>query len=1691
MMRTISIALCFTMLGSTMPAGALDVRPIMASLAQVSFRSNSHAIVAQSGAAGPRPRVRIPVAEPPRHKRPDFVPSAIRPPVIHLSRSGGAGVRVPGPAMLRPNQIDQVLRAARAQTQSRTAQSALPKPIIFTPGTPVAVSRTRPGAPVAPKASVRTTASLSGVTSGTGINPWWRYQEQSVPGGGRLMANLGTGNVMLQDDDMAVPNKGISLAFRRTYNSQSMHDVNASDAASWNWKPAGLYGNGWTNTFDAHLTRTPDGSQWSVFDVDGTRYDFTPAPGVGVYSAVPGNDTTLTYDSHCGLLWTKKSGTTYYFYRPNPSADCPVFPANGAFAGGYAGRLYQIIGRNRNTYITFSYAWDGGIASATGKISSITAQTEAGQSATLYFGDVNGHRLLQQLVFPDGVTSLWYGYDALGNLTWVSRPENNASGVRPIQTFGYQSIGTGSVLQYAASPRYDAGCRAAGCGTDGGLLTFTFTGSSVDTSALSSIWHYAVVNPAIPDGTNAGALQGTSYPTTAFWYLGESYTTGVNTPTYRDTDGHMTNWVVDNTGRPTQTQECTASANQGQQCTGNWLFINEAWDGNNNLISQTDARGNETDFAYDANGNTIAVGEPQVTTSEGTFRPTKLFDYDGFDNVVAYCDEHETHQAGADWTTAPTSAQCASRSGSAPHARFTFTYPTWQPYGQLASMTTPMGYTHRLSYAASQQAGNDFGLPTSVTGDPIAQLNGAMITPTQTFWYDGTGNLRCYSKGNGTWALQYDSLSRLTSVADPDDSSANASSLCGKSTGQAGWNTQTTYTYNPDGSKATVQTPSERAFGVNTPAAYDLDGNLVSETTHHGCVPNQTCPPGTTQKWYDGADRLVEVKQPWDPRSYTWPSTLPYDSGPWMMRYLYDISSGNTVALQGSAPFRAYGNLYKTQKGSFGIYTDVSGSAFDALDRETTKFSYLVGSDPGTVEVTQLQYDGGPSAALGLLSQKTNPAGESVTYGYDQLNRVLTLTYAGDSGVTPTETTVYDANGRAASVTSSRFGTQQYRYDDDGRLASTTEPSAGGLTSAAQIAYAYYGDGKRSAVSITSPGLNQSNALTYSYRADGQMQTQAVNAFASGTWTKDYTDAGRLRSIAGTGAPSRTYDATGQLQSYTVVGQAISYTHDPEGSVLSEAFPSVWPAGATAPVSLVNYSTINVRGELIDRTPPGAAPPPWATLSRVKTDSGCTAHQTVTGDGSYDPTAVPDQDYRQCVVTKTGTMGAVDYNGASYPSGKTTQFAFDAVGRLSRTIDDHSIFSGGETTENGHGSTATATSTHTTTTTTYDVENHTISRAITASTMTRTKPDQNSTVTTTSSGNGPGTTLGWGPNGHPILVHDPSQPTVAAQNTTLHWDGDMILFITDGNGSVLDFKAGLDGDITPQDATWAGLTIYDRDVAGVILASRNATGQSYLSPLDPWDASDIGVPNNGPTGFKTSTSVQALYARSDGFKIADIQINGVRAFDKNLGSWTTPDSFEGDIHDPASQLRYMWNRGNAVDYSDPSGFYPGEVGDASQGRPDNAFGLPRQAEREIAQSAIPIGLRILKHALGTDRNSPYDPESLLTPHARDQATPARRKGVGTNSMAEYAAKAHNLLIDAIRKDEGYVIKVSADQVSIFEIATGNIGAYTAGGFTNTFFHADGSRESRKAYFLSKFPGDRTYAGSVRAFLDGSAGTTEL
>jgi YD repeat-containing protein len=1455
------------------------------------------------------PPQRIPIQEPMRVKPPRMPLSGTRAKTVAGIRAHGS--RVLGPPMLRPFEIDRILAAGRRRARQLPATPSAPL------GRPVAgptSPRTRPGARRAMSLPSDPTAS------GTGINPWWRYQEQSLPGAGRIMANVGTGNLVLQDDDMVVPHKGISFTFRRTYNSQSGHNISAADGTGFVYEPPGMYGNGWTNTFDAHIARNSTLTVYSVFDIDGTRYDYDatwPSGTNGVFTPRAGNHSTLTYDGVCGYFWTKKSGTSYYFYAPGPHAPCPQL---GGTTEGFTGRLYQIVGRNRNTYIQLAYSWDNGNASLTGKISQIAVTTESGLTATLNFSDFNGHRLMDSVVYPDNTTTVSYSYDTAGNLTSSAKPANNAAGTPRTQWYGYQAIGSDSVLSSAASPRWVAGCNSA-CGSDGNVVYFAFGGASAATSTLTSIQHRGVVNPAINDGSGSTTLQ-SNYPTSDMYYRTEYYTTGVTTPTFRDSDGHMTNWVVDGSGRPTQTQECTASANQGQVCTGIWLVTNQAWDSDDNLTSSTDARGDETDYSYDASGNTTEIGEPLASTSQGTFKPTRMYDYDGHNNVVGFCDEIQTHVAGFDWNGSGTQSDspCGSRV-SAQHWHATFSYPAYEPYGQLATMVTSLGYTRAFAYNPAQQGGMDYGLATSVTGGSITQLDGTSITPTQSFWYDNSGNLRCYSKGNGTYVLSYDALGRLTSEGDPDDSSANAGSLCGKSTGQPGWNTQTTYAYFADGSKSGSQSPPERAFGVAAAYAYDADGDATTETTHHGCVSGSPCNGATSIKWYDGADRLVEVKQ----------APAASDVSTWLTRYLYDLSAGGTLTMSGSqSGFNAYGNLYKTQTYAattgFSAWSDKQGSAFDALDREVKKFSYSVSETtnigPGALETAQFLYDAGTPPTLGLLTQKTNPSGESVNFTYDSQGRVLTRTYGGDGGKTPGMTYVYDPAGRKTSATSSVFGVQGYAYDADGRLKQSTEPAGGGLTGAAQLAYSYYGNGSASAVSVTSNELTQSNIVAYSYRPDGALQTKTLSAYGGATWSKSYTDAGRLLAVSGIGTQHWAYDGTGQLITEALNSGTLTVTHDPEGSVVGETVPNIYPPSGGAPVTETLTNTLNERGELVGEqwTPNN---PPVFPQQTATTSAGYLSMMSVPApsDGSQQP-CEDLADYVNDVRVDLNCPGAdSQMDGQDFPQGSEDNYQFDATGRATVHTKTSSTFTSYQMPPPRDAVTVgIGTKTVTRLTTAYDAENHTVSVHPTV-TRTTTRTDG---APSTGTSDGATTSIKWGPNGQPALL----QLVGNSSPLTLHWDRDMILFVTDSAGSVVDFKAGLDGEVVPNDSNFTGVNSYDRDPAGVIIATNNSTGTSGMQPSDPL----LPAANTAPSpGFKAS-GTYVRYNRSDGFQIGlaiigipPLQINGVRAFDATLGKWTTPDAFEGDVRDPSSQQRYMYDRGNAYDYSDPSGFDPGEL----------------------------------------------------------------------------------------------------------------------------------------------------------------------
>jgi len=121
-----------------------------------------------------------------------------------------------------------------------------------------------------------------------------------------------------------------------------------------------------------------------------------------------------------------------------------------------AGRIDQLIGRNKNVYLTFAYTWDGGNAGAGGKVASMTVTAESGLAAVLTFSDFGSHRLLASLTWPDG-TVVAYNYDASGDLITAKLPPNNTAGTSPAETYTYATAGGSfQYMSALATPRWNA-----------------------------------------------------------------------------------------------------------------------------------------------------------------------------------------------------------------------------------------------------------------------------------------------------------------------------------------------------------------------------------------------------------------------------------------------------------------------------------------------------------------------------------------------------------------------------------------------------------------------------------------------------------------------------------------------------------------------------------------------------------------------------------------------------------------------------------------------------------------------------------------------------------------------------------------------------------------------------------------------------------------------------------------------------------------------------------------------------------------------------------------------------------------------------------------------------------------------------------------------------------------------------------
>ncbi len=912
-----------------------------------------------------------------------------------------------------------------------------------------------------------------------------------------------------------------------------------------------------------------------------------------------------------------------------------------------------------------------------------------------------------------------------------------------------------------------------------------------------------------------------------------------------------------------------------------------------------------TRYFYDGNGNTIEVAKPSVANSEGgSFHPTELYSYDTNNNVTAYCDAHSTHALGLDYTgSAPSPSDSLCPNSPAGATTLTYTYPTYEPYGELATIATALGYHHTFAYAALQQVvasnGNttnnttDFGLPTSITGDVIArQIDGTSRAPLQVFSYDASGNVKNHGtgygngygvaggQGAGSTFYMYDAMAHATSEQDAIGVVSSR-------------------TFYGDGSIQTTQSPSQLVAGVSSAYTYDADANEISETHYHGCVAGYTSycvynagQGAQTTKWYDGADRLVEVQQPHDSFS----DYYPY---PWETRYWYDLSQHGALTIGGDSGLYANGNLYETEEylpsltwdpsgppyspPTSGSWVPVKGTTYDGVDREIAKYDlgmYIHAQTTNAYDCTGL---------LGYLCTTTNALGGTPTWGYDYIGRMTSVSF---SDSTPGRQYTYDSDGRVTSINSNSYGAMTKSYDADGRLSQVVEPNAGGLTKASTLTYGFYADGLRSTLSV-SGGETWSSLFADSYRADGLLQTDAVNwTGVSSPYTMTYDVAGRktastnpLTNVTG-GSESIVYDQWGRVTSWTGStpgANRTGITYDYEGSPVYET-TSFNGQGQCNPQCTVTYA-YDVRGEVFATQYNLGSP----VYTGQTTNKYLPQSASFSANGYMVGTWFPYQGYTNTGPANFNTADDMPYHTGT--TGNGNAYAYDSLGRETTTNQTQV----GSPPPGCSGSL----------TRTYDIENHTT--GLNFSGFDFTFP----ACSAGAGGSSGSTTYGWGPNGHPVLATSQVNPN-ATTSDTLHWDGDSLLFVTDQHGNVLQVKAGPNSDdLLPTGGIW----VYDRDLSGVVSGTHTSTQSlGFTAGDDPYQQTNGGVP------LWVQQQGSILEPRSDGIWDGYNVFQGVRSSDPQTGTWTTPDEFPGSVHDPMSQKSYMWNGNNPVQYSDPSGY---------------------------------------------------------------------------------------------------------------------------------------------------------------------------
>ncbi len=847
-------------------------------------------------------------------------------------------------------------------------------------------------------------------------------------GGAGGTANSDTGNQHLSLPIVSAPSRGDSRIGTTLYHSSKDNTE-------------GLFGMGWTSTYETHITYTA-GSSAIIKMPDGTEVPYTET--LGTFTPPVGVFETLVKNSNSTWTLTFKSGSKFEFRTDGQLSEAKDRNGNATTVAYNSSNKLSSATSADGRVLAFAYGTNGKVSTITDwtnrvwtlgydvskNLTSVTYPPVNGQTYTRGFTYNATYDILTE---TDLRAKVWsWTYDSSERVSSATNPLGHST------TWAYTASATSRTLPggQVTTDNYSAGLLASRVDAAGFSNAYTYDANHnilTKTDQRGKVWTYTydakgnVLSATNPLGkTTTVTYNSKSKPLTVTDPLGN-----VTTASY-DTNGNLLTQV-----NPLGKTVATVT-----------------YDSYGQPISRTDALGHVKTTTYDAKGQVTKVTAPSGVYAE--------YAYNNFGGKATSKDV-----AGNTWTTS---------------------YDNWiRPY----AFATPSGANNSVSYNENSQVQSitdPLGLVTSVifnnAGWVTSTINPKGETESNTFnsngWRTGVTNGRGKAR-----TYEFTARGEAKKLTMPDGA-VEQWSFSG--TGQTSAYTSpigyvVNYAYNDAGLETVVDYPT----GVDTVLTYDNAGQRTSMVDSTG-----------TSSWtLNAASQATQLITPQGTQSYAYndagPRTSMTESGLGATTYSFDAFGRNTGLTNrfGETTAIEYDSLGRGYKQVNANGTEEI-STFD-IDGRLTSRTIKNSATQAVISTESYAYN-----AASQMTSKTKD-GVTTTYSYDLAGQITS-----EARPSYSATYTYDGNGNRLSKALNGT-TESYTYDDGDKMLTAGSKSYGydaagrttSVTNGSSVTTLSY-DYESRLTSLSGPGISSS----YTYNGLDTRVSKIENS-ASNTFVRD------------------------------------------------------------------------------------------------------------------------------------------------------------------------------------------------------------------------------------------------------------------------------------------------------------------------------------------------------------------------------------------------------------------------------------------------------------------------------------------------------------------------------------------------------------------------------------------------------------